>query len=196
MSSRRAMLLICDVQERFRGAIYGFDVMTSMICKVVKASQLLEVPVLVTEQNPKALGPTISEISALLDGKPTLGNFPKTKFSMVTEDTLKNVDFKSYDSYILTGIESHVCVLQTALDLLKLEHRPKVFILADAVSSCNKQEIPIALDLLRQAGGIVTTSESMIFQLMGDSKNEKFRAVSGLIKEEKERTAGALKALL
>lgn len=91
---------------------------------------------------------------------------------------------------ILVGIETHICITQTTLDLLSLGHR--VYILADGVSSVNAEERLVALARLRDAGAIVTTSESIIFELLVDSKHEGFKAINGLIKETKEETKAAL----
>lgn len=88
------------------------------------------------------------------------------------------------------GIETHICVTQTALDLLELGHR--VYILVDGVSSINPEERVVALARLRDAGAIVTTSESILFEIMGDAKRAEFKAVSGLVKETKEQTKNAL----
>ncbi|KAK8849476.1 hypothetical protein IAR55_004809 [Kwoniella newhampshirensis] len=199
MNTRNTILLVCDVQERFRSAIHGFDAMTAMICKMVKAAHILEISTMITEQNPRALGATVSEITSVLgSGSPhlTLGIHPKTKFSMVTDDTGDLLQKEQYETYIITGIESHVCVLQTALDLLRTQPQPNVFVLADAVSSCNKQEVPIALRRLERAGGIVTTTESLIFQLLGDAKDPNFKAIANLIKEEKNNTLRALEMVM
>lgn len=94
----------------------------------------------------------------------------------------------------IVGIESHICVTQTTLDALKEGH--KVYILADGVSSCNKQEIGIALDRLRSEGAIVTTSESWLYEVMGDAGIEEFRKMAGLVKEESARTKETLNTLL
>lgn len=94
---------------------------------------------------------------------------------------------------IIVGIESHICVTQTTLDLLGMGH--KVYVLADGVSSCNKEEVPIALDRLRNEGATVTTSESCIYECMGDAGISEFKAIAGLVKEFKEKTAGSLRVL-
>lgn len=91
---------------------------------------------------------------------------------------------------IIVGIETHICVTQTTLDLLERGHR--VYVLVDGVSSVNAEERGIALARLRDAGAIVTSSESILFEMLGDAKHEQFKALSGLVKEMKEETRGAL----
>lgn len=93
---------------------------------------------------------------------------------------------------IIFGIETHICVTQTTLDLLALGHR--VYIPVDGVSSINPEERGIALARLRDAGAVVTSSESLLFEILGDAGHEAFRAVSGLVKETKEETKSALGA--
>lgn len=93
---------------------------------------------------------------------------------------------------VLVGIETHICVTQTTLDLLALGHR--VYVVADAVSSCNAEERGIALARLRDAGAILTTSESVLYEIMGDAKHEGFKTVAGLVKETKDSTRESLTA--
>ena len=85
---------------------------------------------------------------------------------------------------ILCGIESHVCVQQTALDLLREEY--DVFLVCDAVSSQRPYDRTVAINRLREAGAVLTTTESIIFDLMRDAKHPNFKAISGLIKKQKE----------
>lgn len=94
---------------------------------------------------------------------------------------------------IIVGIEAHICVTQTTLDLLAAGH--KVYVLGDGVSSCNKEEVPIALARLRSEGAIITTSESVIYEIMGDSKIDEFRQIAGLVKDSKDVTRTSLEAL-
>jgi len=102
------------------------------------------------------------------------------------------------DTIILFGIEAHVCILQTALSLLDPPSaRPyTVYIPADGISSCNKTEVPIAIARLREAGAIITTSESIAFQLVQDSARPEFKAFSTLIKSSKDVTKAAGDVLL
>lgn len=96
-------------------------------------------------------------------------------------------------SCVIVGIESHICVTQTTLDLLAQGH--KVYVLADGVSSCNKEEVPIALARLRAEGAIVTTSESWIYECMGDAGIPEFRDIAKLVRESKEETSKSLEML-
>jgi isochorismate hydrolase len=96
-------------------------------------------------------------------------------------------------SAVIVGIESHICVTQTALDLLAEGHR--VYVLADGVSSCNKEEVPIALARLRAEGARVTTSESWIYECVGDAGIDEFRQIAKLVKESKEETKASLEVL-
>lgn len=98
------------------------------------------------------------------------------------------------NSVVLFGIESHVCILQTALDLRKNDI--DVYVLMDGVSSINKQETKVAFDRMRNDGVILTTSESILFEILGDAAHPKFKAISQLIKETREDTAMALQSLL
>jgi isochorismate hydrolase len=94
---------------------------------------------------------------------------------------------------VIVGIESHICVTQTALDLLAIGH--KVYILADAVSSCNKEEVPLALARLRAEGAVVTTSESFLYECMGDAAIPEFKSIASIVKETGQDTKKSLQTL-
>lgn len=96
----------------------------------------------------------------------------------------------------LVGIESHICVTQTCLALRKKHPNTKIFVIADGVSSCNKEEVPVALARLRQEGVVVTTSEGWMYECMGDAGIKEFREVVRIVKETGEGTKGALEALV
>lgn len=96
-------------------------------------------------------------------------------------------------SCVIVGIESHICVTQTALDLLRAGH--KVYIIADGVSSCNKEEVPIALARLRHEGAVVTTSESWMYECVGDAGIDEFKEVIKIVKDTHGSTKDALQTL-
>jgi len=161
--------------------------------RMLKVAKVLDVPVIATEQNPRALGPTVPELDTAALGPLYLGSIDKSLFSMLTPEVKKVLQERNIKSVVLFGIESHVCVLQSCLDLLSEGY--EVHILADGVASCNKEEVPFALARMRQAGALITTSESAAFQLQADSSRPSFKAFSSLIKEEKEKTRQSLQVL-
>lgn len=131
--------------------------------KMIKASNILNIPIYATTQNRARLGETCSELSI----PDAVVHADKTAFSMWIPSIAEHFTSAAPSEVVIVGIESHICVTQTTLDLLANGH--KVYILADGVSSCNPQEIPIALARLRAAGAVVTTSESFLYECMGDA---------------------------
>lgn len=172
--------------------------------KLLKAGAVLDVPVYITTQNKARLGDTVSELLSHIapndsqTGNKVIANIDKTAFSMYTDDLVSqyqsstNKTDQNLDA-IIVGIETHICVTQTTLDLLQAGHR--VYIVSDGVSSVNPEERPVALARLRDAGAIVTTSESLIFEMLRDAKSGGFKSINGLIKEFKEDTKEGLRVL-
>ncbi|KAJ3277171.1 Isochorismatase domain-containing protein 1 [Terramyces sp. JEL0728] len=153
---------------------------------MVRASEILQIPLIVTEHYPKALGSTVPEInisSASLVAE-------KTKFSMWIPKVEDHVKSLNTQTVVLFGIESHVCILQTTLDLLRNDI--EVYLVLDGISSCNEPE----MKRLRGHGAYITTSESILFQLMGDATHKNFKEISGLIKETKSDTLLGLTKLI
>lgn len=150
MDLARTALFVCDMQERFRTAIANFDQITATSARLLKAASILQLPVFTTEQNPKALGATVAPLAELIGQLPALSSgavHAKTKFSMflpgITDKWLR--DAGDIQHVVIVGIESHVCVLQTTLDLL--ERGIQVHVIKDGVSSCNVGEIQVALEV-------------------------------------------------
>ncbi|KAN0064306.1 hypothetical protein ACQY0O_002497 [Thecaphora frezii] len=180
----KTAFFVCDLQERFKNAIANFDHVVNTSAKMLKAAKVLEVPVFTTEQNPKALGATVSPLSDLIGELPPLSSkavHAKTRFSMdipgVTDEWFKQAG--NIKHVVIFGIETHVCVLQTTLDLLA--KGIDVHVIKDGVSSCNVGEVDVALERMRSAGAQVTTSESILFQLLVDASHPKFKQISNLI---------------
>jgi nicotinamidase-related amidase len=194
LAPTETVLFLCDIQTRFRSIIYGYDEMVATVNKMLKIAKVLDIPVVVTEQNPRALGTTEPQIPIDSLGALHLGTIEKSLFSMVTPEVKSILNTNSHlRSVVLLGIESHVCVLQTALDLLELGYN--VHVIADGISSCNRAEVPIALARIQQAGGQITTSESAAFQLQHDATKPNFKAFSSIIKSEVESTKKAMEVL-
>ncbi|KAH9482898.1 Isochorismatase domain-containing protein 2A [Psilocybe cubensis] len=189
------LFFLCDVQTKFKPAIHGYQHVVATAGKMITLATLLEIPVICTTQNAKALGPTDPAIDLQSLGPLLLGTFDKTLFSMVVPEVQDILASRQVSSIVIFGIESHVCVLQTVLSLLSLG-KYTVYIVADGVSSCNSFEVPIALDRMRTEGAKIGTSESIAFQLMRDASSPKFKAFSKFIKEVKESTKVSGTALL
>ncbi|CAD6444933.1 2b035036-f2e1-48f2-b4de-16eb012f390d [Sclerotinia trifoliorum] len=186
----RPALFICDVQEKFRKAIWEYEKVIATTQKMIKASDILHIPIYATTQNRARLGETCAELSI----PNAVEHADKTAFSMWIPSISRHFDTGTPAEVIIVGIESHICVTQTSLDLLSNGH--KVYILADGVSSCNPQEIPIALERLTAAGAIVTSSESIMYEIMGDASIPEFKAIATLVKESSASTKDAMTALL
>ncbi|BFZ60354.1 hypothetical protein YB2330_001390 [Saitoella coloradoensis] len=182
----KSALLICDLQEKFR-AIHAYPAVLKTAQKMLKAAKILDIPVYVTTQSAAKLGGTCTE----LDVSHARVTLDKTAFSMALPQLVKHLDNDAVVAIV--GIESHICVLQTSLDLLARGH--KVYVIADGVSSMNKEEVPIALERIRQAGGYVTTSESWLYETAGDASIPEFRDIISLVRETKNDTKAGLKEL-
>jgi len=155
---------------------------------MISLAKLLGIQVVATTQSARALGPIDPDIDLSSLGTLFLGTYDKTLFSMVIPEIQELlVDQSHITSVVIFGIESHICVLQTALSLVERKLY-KVHVVADGVSSCNAFEVPFAFDRLRAEGVLVETSESIAFQLMRDAGSTNFKAFSQLIKKELQNT--------
>ncbi|RJE18369.1 isochorismatase, partial [Aspergillus sclerotialis] len=157
---------------------------------LLKATQPLNVPIYVTTQSRGKLGDTVAELAPYVNTNNVKANIDKTKFSMITPELDSLLPSAQPLDVIIVGIETHICVTQTTLDLLERGHR--VYVIVDGVSSINPEERGIALQRLRDAGAVVTSSESVLFEVLGDASNKGFKEVSGVVKETKDETKSAL----
>ncbi|CAE6391508.1 unnamed protein product [Rhizoctonia solani] len=190
----KTAFFICDLQQRIRDVIWKFDDIVYTSNKMLKMAKILNVPVLTTEQHPRVFGPTVPELKYDHLEHLNLGVFAKSKFSMITQEVEDVIKQSDITDVVVMGIESQICITQTTLDLLKMGI--DVHVLADGVSSCNREEIPWALARMRQAGAQITTSESILYQLIGDAAGPSFRAFGAAMKEERERSKQVLSSLL
>ncbi|EXV04013.1 isochorismatase [Metarhizium robertsii] len=181
-------VLVCDLQEKFRNAIYEFDSIVATTTKLLTFANAVNIPVHATTQTAAKLGPTVPALASLLPSPP----HDKTKFSMLIPPLAAALPPAS--RVALVGIESHICITQTALDLRDAGHFP--YVIADAVSSCNRTEVIIALDRLRAEHGVtVTSSESWMYECMGDASNPAFKTLIGVVKGAVADTKKVLETL-
>jgi nicotinamidase-related amidase len=167
-------LVVIDFQERFRGAVEGFDEASARAGVLVQAFREMGLPVVVTEQYPQGLGPTVDPVAEAAEG---IARIEKTIFSAVRVD---GFDLEGRSVAVVCGVEAHVCVAQTALDLLA--DGIEVHVVADAVASRSPFDRDTALTRLRDRGATVTTTEAVAFELLGGAAHPAFKAVQGLIK--------------
>jgi len=174
-------LLIIDIQTHLT-AVMPLKVLARLknnTSLLIKAADTLNIPILATEQYPKGLGPLEPEIVEILP-KETV-RFEKTCFSCVGADNfLEKLKSSGKKQIILLGLEAHVCVLQTAIDLLVNDYQ--VFVVIDGICSRHRENYETSLLRMRQSGIITCNAESVLFEWLRDSKNEHFKTLSDLVR--------------
>lgn len=176
-----SQLVIVDVQEKLSAAMPAAERrhVLRVIATLLQAAKLLEVPVALTEQYPQGLGPTESMLR--LDIPAKAKTFEKTSFSCCDAQGFTDRLIETHRrQVILTGMEAHVCVLQTALELQVQGF--EVFVVEDGVCSRDMRNHANAMHRLRQAGVVITNSESLLFEWMRDATHPHFKIISGLVK--------------
>lgn len=165
-------LAIIDVQERLAAVMPERDAVVRAAGILAEAAARLGIPVIVTEQVPKALGPTVAELAAKMPA--TCAPIGKTAFSACGALAIDR------PQVVLAGMETHVCILQTALELVAAGKQ--VFVVEDAVCSRAEANRANALARMRAAGVVVTNTESVLFEWLRDSTHGEFRPISKLIR--------------
>jgi nicotinamidase-related amidase len=172
-------LAVIDMQEGFRSHISDFAETAARIALVAHAARLLNVPVIVTEQYPKGLGRTASEIQAVLP--PEVNVIEKTAFSSCGANAFEAELERAQAVHVLVcGIEAHVCVNQTTHDLLARGYQ--AHLLTDCITARSAQNKQVALAKMQQSGAIPSCIEMALFELMRDARHEQFKAIQKLIK--------------
>lgn len=179
LTASLSQLVVIDMQTRL-AAVMPTDPVESVIKYtriLAQSAAMLDVPILVTEQYPKGLGNTLP---ALADTLQTAAFIEKTAFSCLAEPKFERHLTRDRSQIILAGMEAHICVLQTALDLRA--NGKQVFVVEDAVISRNPAHKTNAIARMREAGCIITNSESVVFEWLGKAEGDIFKAVSKLIR--------------
>jgi len=170
--------LIVDIQERLVPAMAESETLVKNCKILVEGLQTLHIRLMATQQYTKGLGETISEISAIV---PNFSPIEKRDFSCCDETSVREqLKLNGAHNVIICGIESHVCVLQTAIDLKEIGYNPVVVM--DCVSSRSLDNVDLAAERFRYEGIMMTSYESILFELTRSSAAEEFRAISKLVK--------------
>jgi nicotinamidase-related amidase len=173
--------LVVDMQEKILPIIDRNQEVINHSLLMIKGLKNLQIPIIVTQQNSKSLGPTISEISAII------GNYSyidKMSFSCYNEpDFVKVLNRFGKKNIIILGVEAHVCILQTVLDLLYNNYNPVV--VEDCIGSSRENDKRVSLWRMRDVGAIITTYESILLELCREAGTNEFRSLLKLFKESK-----------
>ncbi|MFI3187648.1 MAG: isochorismatase family protein [Methylococcaceae bacterium] len=181
LTIKNSLLIIVDLQTKLSAAMpeSEAELMTANACSLVQAAGFLSIPILLTEQYPKGLGATDISITNLLSENTLI--FDKTDFSCCAAegftDTVANTDRRQI---ILVGQEAHVCVLQTALELIHLGYQ--VHVVEDAICSRKAEHKFYALQRMQQQGATITNYESVLFEWVKHSTHPEFKKISGLLR--------------
>ncbi|MEJ7789725.1 MAG: isochorismatase family protein [Thermoleophilaceae bacterium] len=175
LDRERTALVVVDVQEAFRPAVREFDRVAKNAAVLVQGAKALGVPVIATEQYPHGLGETVPEVVEHLEAG--VRPLEKTVFSAAGAD---GFDLAGRDQVLLCGIEAHVCVSQTAHDLL--DDGVEVHVARDAVTSRTEENAELGLRKMEGAGAVLTSVETALFELLGAAGTQEFKAVQRLVK--------------
>jgi nicotinamidase-related amidase len=173
-----SQLIFIDLQTRLLSAMPQ-EAMQTVIrnCGILaQAAAMLEVPVIISEQYPKGLGNTAPELLAFL---PNIKPVEKLTFSCMAEPKFSRQLTRDHSQVVIAGMEAHICVLQTALDL---QNSKQVFVAEDAIISRNPANKANALARMREAGCIISNTESIVFEWLGKADSDAFKAISLLIR--------------
>jgi isochorismate hydrolase len=179
LTPKNAMLLVIDVQERLASAMHPelLGPLLENLTRLGKASELLELPVLMSEQYPKGLGQTVDQVKAAF---PRAAALAKMSFDAVGDDAIRGEVAKlARPKIIVAGMEAHICVYQTVRSLAK-DH--EVHVLRDAVASRTVENHGVGLKLAEAAGAVVTSTETVLFDLLGKAGTDAFKTISKLVR--------------
>ena len=175
-------MLVIDVQERLIGTIANADSVIANIAALIQTAGLFQIPIITTEQD--KLGPTVPQLKELLQQQNAYNPIVKQSFSCYPNDAFKQALEDTHKKRLLiTGIEAHICVGQTSLDLLANGYL--LHIIADAVSSHNLQDCQIAIDRLINPEVTITTTEALIYELTATAQSPLFKQVLAIVKHRR-----------
>lgn len=172
LNSEKSVLLIVDLQDRLLPAIKDSEPICLQTIKLIGIARELQIPIIATEQYPKGLGRTVPAIHKLLKPEEVL---EKTHFSAVQSGALLNYPHNKKEQWIVCGTETHVCVLQTVLDLLKIGHH--VAVVEEATGSRTQANKNLAIERMRQHGAEIVSTEMVAFEWLNKADTPRFRTI-------------------
>jgi nicotinamidase-related amidase len=178
LAAENTALVLIDFQERLFPVMHEKEKLLRSVLRLVRGAGVLEIPVVLTEQYPRGLGPTLPEIRALL---PDIRPVEKLCFSCCDEESFcRSLETSGRRQVLVAGIEAHICVYQTAMALARAGYQVQV--VADGVSSRDPENKMVSLFSLGAAGVGVTTVEMALFELLGKAGGDKFKRISEIVK--------------
>ena len=178
LAKDNTVLVVIDVQDKLARVMHDRERLLDNLPRLIRGAQVLGVPVIWVEQNPRGLGPTVPEVADLLTG---LEPIHKLSFSCCREEAfLRALRATGRRQAVLAGIEAHVCVYQTAADLVALGYRVEV--VSDAVSSRTPENRAVGLGKVREEGASITGVETVLFELLGAAEGTAFKEILKVVR--------------
>ena len=172
------VLVVIDVQEKLFVKVEEKEQVAENICKLIRFAEILGIPIVITEQYPKGLGPTIPEIRELTS---TIKPIEKVEFSCLASsafrERLAGIHAKNL---VLTGIEAHICVAQTAIEAVMNGYR--AYVVYDAISSRRREDKTVAVERMKQQGAIIITTEMLMYEILRKAGTPEFKKILELVK--------------
>lgn len=178
LNKEDTVLFIIDIQERLSAVMKDKEEVINNTLILIEACKEMDMPIVITEQYPKGIGSTVDEIKSRI--KDDVKIFEKISFTGYTEEVKSALEATNRKKVLITGMETHVCVYQTARDLIANGY--EVFIARDAVCSRTKENFQNALDLMKDMGAVITNTETIVFDLLKVAGTPEFKVLSKLIK--------------
>ena len=177
LNQDNTLIIGIDIQDKLVNMLKNNSAISTNCIKLLRAANILDIPTILTEQYPKGLGSTIADIKSIYEFK----TLEKTSFSAYSTNEIKD-EIKKYNAknILIFGIETHICVYQTVIELL--ENNYNVYVVNDCSSSRNEFNHSTALELMKQNGAKITSLEIVLFEFLKSSKHPNFKEVQNLIK--------------
>lgn len=178
MNPEETQAIFIDLQEKLMPVMFGAELCEERTELLARGLRVLDVPFLITQQYTKGLG---NSVPGLIEAAGTDDYFDKRTFSCVKDEAIfKEIRSRKRKTVLIAGIEAHICVLQTCIDLIEAGFQPVLVV--DAIASRKDSDKEIAILRAQQEGVLITTAEAVLFELTVDSRHPRFREISKLVK--------------